>query len=100
MLVGRGAKKSVVVRYGEGLGSITVMESVATKADTTAAATASSKAAKRDSIQIPTAKIGSAQGMALGTALGSVVSFTRDGVRYVVIGSVTQQDALAAARGL
>jgi hypothetical protein len=38
--------------------------------------------------------------MALGTALGSVVSFTRDGVRYVVIGSVTQQDALAAARGL
>ena len=100
MLVGRGAKKSVVVRYGEGLGGITVMESVATKADTTAAATASSKAAERDSIQIPTAKIGSAQGMALGTALGSVVSFTRDGVRYVVIGSVTQQDALAAARGL
>ena len=95
-----GAKKSVVVRYGEGLGGITVMESVATKADTTAAATASSKAAERDSIQIPTAKIGSAQGMALGTALGSVVSFTRNGVRYVVIGSVTQQDALAAARGL
>lgn len=99
MLVGRGAKKSVVVSYGKGLGGITVMESVATKADAPAA-TATSKKAERDSIQIPTAKIGSAQGMALGTPLGSVVSFTRDGVRYVVIGSVTQQDALTAARGL
>jgi outer membrane lipoprotein-sorting protein len=99
MLVGRGSKKSVVVRYGKGLGGITVMESVATKADAPAA-TAAAKKSGRDSIQIPTAKIGSSQGMALGTALGSVVSFTRDGVRYVVIGSVTQQDALAAARGL
>ena len=99
MLVGRGAKKSVVVRYGEGLGGITVMESVARKGGAPAA-TAASKKSGRDSIQIPTAKIGSSEGMALGTALGSVVSFTRDGVRYVVIGSVTQQDALAAARGL
>lgn len=99
MLIGRGAKKSVVVRYGKGLGGITVIESVATKADAPAA-TAASKKSGRDSIQIPTAKIGSSEGMALGTALGSVVSFTRDGVRYVVIGSVTQQDALAAARGL
>jgi outer membrane lipoprotein-sorting protein len=99
MLIGRGSKKSVVVRYGKGLGGITVIESLATKADGPAA-TAASKKVERDSIQIPTAKVGSAEAMALGTPLGAVVSFTRGGVRYVVIGSVTQQVALAAARGL
>ena len=97
MLIGAGPKKRVVVRYGKGLGGITVMESAAGAKPVAAPA---SKTSKRDSLQIPTAKIGAADGTVLGTALGSVVSFTRSGVSYVVIGSVTSQDALAAARGL
>ena len=38
--------------------------------------------------------------MKLETALGTAVTFTRGGVRYVVVGSVTGDTALAAARGL
>ncbi len=97
--VGRGAKTKVIVRYGKGLGAITVIESVASKTHA-APTSARSKNSEHDAIQIPTAKIGSAQAIALGTPLGSIVSFTRGRVHYVVIGSVTQQDALAAARGL
>ena len=99
MLVKRGNKKGVVVRYGEGLGGITVMESLADKG-APAAPKAASKEASRDQLQIPTANVGGSKATVLGTALGSVVSFTRDGVRYVVIGSVSSEDALSAARGL
>ena len=36
----------------------------------------------------------------LETALGTALTFTRDGVRIVVLGSVTADVAQAAARGL
>ena len=99
MLVGSGDKKSVTITYGEGLGAITVIESAASGKDQ-APSLGASEQAKRDGIEIPTAKVAGAEATVFGTPLGSLVSFTRDGVRYVVIGSVTEQDALAAARGL
>lgn len=99
MLVGSGAKKSVTITYGEGLSAITVIESAASGKDQ-APSLGASEQAKRDGIEIPTAKVAGAEATVFGTPLGSLVSFTRDGVRYVVIGSVTEQDALAAARGL
>jgi outer membrane lipoprotein-sorting protein len=99
MLVGSGDKKSVTITYGEGLGAITVIESALSGKDQSLSLGASEQA-KRDGIEIPTAKVPGAEATVFGTPLGSLVSFTRDGVRYVVIGSVTEQDALAAARGL
>ncbi len=99
MLVGEGKRKSVIVSYGTGLGAITVIESAAS-GNSQLPTIASSKVHGRDAIKIPTVRVGSANATVLATPLGSIASFTRDGVRYVVIGSVTQQDALAAARGL
>jgi len=99
MLVGSGAKKSVTITYGEGLSAITVIESAASGKNE-APSLGATYQAKRDGIEIPTAKVAGAEATVFGTPLGSLVSFTRGGVRYVVIGSVTQQDALTAARGL
>ncbi len=99
MLVGKGKRKSVIISYGTGLGAITVIESAAS-GNAQLPAIASSKVHGRDAIKIPTVRVGSANATVLATPLGSIASFTRDGVRYVVIGSVTQQDALAAARAL
>ena len=52
-------------------------------------------------LRLPTVAIGDARaGRELTTALGTAISFTRDGVDYVVLGSVTAATAEAAARGL
>lgn len=96
MAFGRPGSRSAVVRYGEGLGSITVIQApVKPGSEAT-----SGRRGGRDGLTVPTAKIGSVTGTAIGTPLGSVVSFSRDGVSYTVFGSVTAADALAAARGL
>jgi hypothetical protein len=44
--------------------------------------------------------IGGSTGHELSTALGTLITFTRSGVSYVVVGSVPANAAEAAARGL
>ncbi len=49
---------------------------------------------------LPTVTINGTTAQELDTALGTVVRFTRSGVTYTVLGSVTPSVADAAARGL
>jgi negative regulator of sigma E activity len=49
---------------------------------------------------VTTVSIGGVKGQELDTALGTVISFSRSGVDYTVLGSVPPATARAAARGL
>ena len=51
-------------------------------------------------LSLPTVAINGATGSELDTALGTMIRFTRGGVSYTVLGSVTPAVARAAARGL
>ena len=51
-------------------------------------------------LNLPTVSINGATGHELDTALGSVVTFTRSGVSYTVLGSVPAAAADLAARAL
>ena len=85
-------RSGALVTYGKGLGGIAVLQ---TPDDRRAA-----KGPARDG-SLPTVDLGGGvQATKLETALGTAVTFTRGGVRYVVVGSVTGDTALAAARGL
>ena len=85
-------RSGAVVTYGEGLGGIAVVQ--------TPAGTAADKGPGRDSSLATVDLGGGVRAMKLETALGTAITFTRGGVRYVVVGSVTGDTALAAARGL
>jgi hypothetical protein len=73
--------------YGQGLGAILVFQS-------------KGKENPLASLKLPRIAIGSATGSELATALGTVLTFQRDGVSYVVAGSVPPLAAENAARGL
>ena len=51
-------------------------------------------------LTLPTLSIGGVSGEELKTALGTVIDFNRQGVEYVVAGSVPTAVAEGAARGL
>jgi outer membrane lipoprotein-sorting protein len=73
--------------YGQGLGAILVVQS---------------KGGENPlgKLRLPRIAIGNATGSELGTALGTVLTFQRGGVSYVVAGSVPPLAAENAARGL
>jgi hypothetical protein len=75
--------------YGQGLGAILVLQSKA-----------SGKENPLRSLRLPRIAVGSATGSELATALGTVLTFQRHGVSYVVAGSVPPLAAENAARGL
>ncbi|MCW3038447.1 MAG: outer rane lipoprotein carrier protein LolA [Solirubrobacterales bacterium] len=96
-VVGRdSADRGVLVTYGTGLGGLAVLE---TAADPEASAPAK-KDTGGEQGGLPQPSINGNPGQELSTALGTGVRFTRSGVRYVVVGSVRQAVAEAAARGL
>ena len=84
--------RSATARYGRGLGSVTVMES--------AARAEKPKAEASKTAGLLAVKIGSSDGSVLSTSLGSMVSFEKDQVRFLVIGSVDRNKILAVARAL
>jgi len=84
---------AALATYGEGLGGIAVIESAAQPGE--AAGSTSS-----EGLSLPKVSIDGAQGQELDTALGTVIQFSRGGVEYVVIGSVSPAAAEAAARAL
>jgi outer membrane lipoprotein-sorting protein len=92
-LVTFDGKKGALAIYGRGMGAIVVVQRKA-------------KAAGRDedkgpdALRLPEINIDGATGSELATALGTVVTFERDGVAYVVAGSVPPVAAENAARGL
>lgn len=87
--MGKG-ETGAVVTYGKGLGAIAVVQTPVAAGDT-----------GQDPLRaLPEVSIGGATGHELPTALGTILTFTRDGVRTTVIGSVPPAAAEAAARGL
>jgi outer membrane lipoprotein-sorting protein len=78
-----------LVTYGNGLGSIVVAESAA-----------SSKDPLGQLSQLPSISVNGATGRELATALGTAITFTHDGVRTLVAGSVPTVSAEQAAREL
>ena len=96
-LQGKGADAGALVTYGQGLGGIYVIERPAGAKQPSSAASSSSD---QSALSLPTTSIHGSTATVLPTALGTVVTFTRDGVSYTVLGSVTQATAEQAARGL
>jgi len=88
-LVRSGDENGALVTYGKGLGQILVFQHKA----------AAAQDAKGD-LRLPTVNIDGATGTELATALGTIVTFDRGGVSYVVVGSVPPLAAENAARGL
>jgi len=90
---------AALLTYGQSLGGIAVIEQAAT-ATGTLSLNGSSTGGDKRGVNLPTVVIGKATGQELDTALGTLVRFTRAGVTYTVVGSVTPFAADAAARAL
>jgi outer membrane lipoprotein-sorting protein len=88
-------KHGALVTYGKGLGAIAVFQHAAdaTKAD-------AKPSSGRHEDPLPQINIDGATGTEIATALGTIVTFERSGVSYVVAGSVPPLAAENAARGL
>jgi outer membrane lipoprotein-sorting protein len=92
-LVTFDGEKGALAIYGEGLGAIAVLQRKARPA-------AAQQRDGDDALRLPQINIAGATGSELATALGTVVTFERGGVAYVVAGSVAPVAAENAARGL
>lgn len=95
-LQGKGADAGALITYGQGLGGIYVIEHPASGKHPSPATSSTGQSG----LSLPTASVRGASATVLPTALGTVVSFTRGGVSYTVLGSVSQATAERAARGL
>ena len=83
-----GSEKGALVLYGQGLGAVAVVER-------------QPKSGGNDQFsQLPQVSIGSATGHELATQLGTIVSFEKGGVSYLVAGSMPASAAETAAREL
>jgi len=91
-LLTMGSQKAAMVGYGENLGGMVVIER---RADSHATASGG-----LGGLSLPTVSINGAKGQELSTPLGTVLTFTRDGVSYTVLGSVPATAAELAARAL
>jgi hypothetical protein len=98
-LMHMGGHGAALVLYGRGLGSVAVLESRAAGASS-ALQHSSSGGGGPGGLSLPTTRINGATATELDTALGTLLRFTRNGVSYTVIGSVTPAVARAVARGL
>ena len=90
-LIQTGDSRAAVVLYGQGLGTIAVIEQ---QVATGKAANSSPLAA------LPAISINGARGHELATALGTAIQVSRGGVTYTLIGSVPAVAAEAAARAV
>ena len=95
-LVSLDGEQGALTIYGKGMGAIGVLQH---KADPAGAA-GTGRRDGRSSLRLPSINIDGATGTELATALGTVVTFERDGMSYVVAGSVPPVAAENAARGL
>jgi outer membrane lipoprotein-sorting protein len=87
-LIRAGGENGALVSYGRGFGAILVFQHKA------------SAGSGKTTLRLPQVNIDGATGSELPTALGTIVTFTRDGVAYTVAGSVPPLAAENAARGL
>ncbi len=94
-LVSWGSTPAAIVTYGQNLGGIALIEQSAK-----AGSGGQMQGGPGGGLNLPTVSINGATGHELDTALGSVVTFTRNGVSYTVLGSVPAAAADLAARAL
>ncbi|MGH2916807.1 MAG: LolA family protein [Solirubrobacteraceae bacterium] len=94
-----GGVPTALVTYGQGLGGIAVLENRG-PGGSASRSSAGGSSGDRGGLSLPTVSIDGVTGHELGTALGTVLSFARDGVSYTVIGSVAPYAAEQAARAL
>jgi len=94
-LAGHGSNPAAVVTYGRGLGGIVVVERKARAGEAPLGS-----GSGRGSLRLPQINVNGATGNELATELGTVLSFQRGGVDYVVAGSIPAQSAETAARQL
>lgn len=97
-LVQADGERGAIVTYGKGLGGIAVLQAPADAGGKAASKGSGDGEEGRD--PLPTISIDGVTGRELATALGTVVTFERNGVSYTVIGSVPPAAAEAAAREL
>jgi outer membrane lipoprotein-sorting protein len=97
-LLSMGGKPAALVTYGQNLGGIAVIEHAAPAK--TSGAQSSGSNSGHSSFNLPTVSINGATGQELDTALGTMITFTRNGVSYTVVGSVLPPAADKAARAL
>ncbi len=96
-----GGRPGALVTYGAGLGGVAVIERATPGSGHTAAGPGREGLRIGQSrLPVPKVAIGGVTGQELDTALGSVISFSRDGVDYTVLGLVPPATAKAAARDL
>jgi outer membrane lipoprotein-sorting protein len=93
-LISSDEHPAALVTYGRNLGGLAIIETEASGNG------AVPKKDERGGLSLPTVKIGSVTGTELDTALGTAITFDRDGVTYVVLGSVPPAAAEAAANAL
>jgi outer membrane lipoprotein-sorting protein len=87
-----GGPDSALLVYGHGLGTIAAIESRASGGG--------SGSSSLDGLSLPTHSVDGASATVLSTPLGTVLRFTKGGVGYTVVGSVTATDAESAAGAL
>ena len=97
-LISQGHHAAALITYGRGLGGFAVIESPAEANRATSSGSAGN--GEQPGLQLPEVSINGYTGQELDTALGTAVRFERNGVQYVVVGSVAPSVAEAAARGL
>jgi hypothetical protein len=86
-LVDWGGTPAALAVYGQGLGAVVVLEQQAAGRPLLPAA-------------LPSVSIDGSTGHELATALGTVLQFDRQGIRYTVIGSLPAAAAEAASRAV
>lgn len=96
-LLHMSGQASALVTYGEGLGGIVVIER---SAPAGAANSSSQSGGGQSTLSVPTVSINGATAQELATPLGTVLTFSRGGVSYTVLGSVPSTAAELAARAL
>ncbi len=84
-----------LVTYGQGLGGIAVIEQPADGSHGSSQA-----GGDHGQLSLPQVSVNGAQGQQLETALGTVVTFQRNGVSYTVLASAPSATVLTAARAL
>ncbi len=96
-LLNMGGKSAALITYGQGLGAIAVIEAPQTPGTKSQS---SILGGGQGALSLPTVSIDGSTGQELDTPLGTVVTFSRGGVSYTVLGSVPPAAADLAARAL
>jgi hypothetical protein len=91
-LMNWAGKPAALVTYGQGLGGVAVIQHSASQS--------AGSGPGLGSLRLPSVSISGSTGTELATPLGTVLSFTRGGVAYTVLGSVTPYAAETASRAL